>query len=92
MLAVRCFTAPARLAGSIFTSEESDSNTLTNLPSRDAGTNLLNNANNLVAGNARIGKPRKLSLHSRRIRVTNSASLNADTNLSGARCFNRLLD
>src|SRR5277367_1977608 len=92
ILAVGCFTTAASLASSIFASEESDSDTLADLPSRDAGTNFLNAANSLMSRNARIRQAGPLPLHRGGVRVTHTASLNADAHLAGTWCCNRPLD
>jgi hypothetical protein len=84
-LAVGRFAAATGFAGSVFTSEESDSNTLAHLPGRDARTNLLDLANYFVAGNTRIGYARELRVNGCCVRVAYSASLDADAHLSRPR-------
>src|ERR1700687_4042692 len=84
ILAIGDFTTAAGLAGSVLTSEKSNSDTVTYLPRRDARTHFLYSSDNLVARHAGIGKVGKLCFHSCRIRMAYTASLDADTHLSGA--------
>jgi hypothetical protein len=83
-LAIGGFTTAAGLAGSVFTSEKSNSDTLVDLPRCHARTHFLYSSDNLVARHARIRKVGELRFHSCRIRMAYTASLDADTHLSGA--------
>jgi hypothetical protein len=84
ILAIGGFTTAAGLAGSVFTSEKSNSDTLADLPRRDAKPHFFYSSDNLVARNARIGKVGELCFHSCCIRMAYTASLDADSDLSGA--------
>jgi hypothetical protein len=84
ILAVCGFTAAAGLAGSVFTSEKSNSDTLADLPSRDASAHFFYTSDDLVARNTRIGKVGELCFHRCCIRMAYAASLDADSHLSGA--------
>jgi hypothetical protein len=83
-LTIGGLTTPAGLAGSVFTSEKSNSDTLADLPSGDARPHFFYPSDNLVARNARIRKVGKLRFHSCCIRMAYTASLDADAHLSGA--------
>jgi hypothetical protein len=81
-LTVRCVATPTGLAGSVFAPEEPDSYALADFPSGDTGTGLLNAANSLVARNTRIYYAGELAFNGTCVRVTHTASLNADAHLS----------
>jgi hypothetical protein len=91
-LAVGCFTAATGRAGSVFASEEPDSDTLANLPGCDARTNLLDAANYFVAWNTRIRYAGELPVNGSCVGMTHTASLYADTHLSRTRRCNDPLD
>src|SRR6202158_3192403 len=78
------FTTAAGLAGSVLTSEKSNSDTLVDLPRCHARTHFLYSSDNLVARHARIRKVGELRFQRCFIRMAYAASLDADTHLSGA--------
>ena len=74
--------AAAGLADAIFTAEVTHADPLPNLPSGLSRSNLLNKANDLVAGNAGIDHAGPLSADGCGIRMANAAGLHANANLS----------
>jgi hypothetical protein len=92
VLTVHNVSAPARFARPVFAAEETDTNALPDLPSRNVGTELLDTTYNLMSRHSRQFEPGEVSLNRCCIGMTDAASFNPDLSLSfaglGCRSFN----
>jgi hypothetical protein len=77
--------AAAGFAGPIFAAEETHADALPDAPSGLSWSNLLNEADGLVAGNAGIDHAGPLSADGCGIRMANAAGLHTNANLSALR-------
>ena len=84
ILAVHEITTTAKRAVAARAAKKSNTDPLTDGPTLDAGTQLVDSPNDLMAGDARPIN-RKESFHRAGIRVADSARLDADAHLAGSR-------
>src|ERR1700733_1277410 len=88
VLASEARIAAARAAIAAIAAEPADAYALADAEAFDARTEGLDDANDLVAGNARMLDEGKELLHRQRVAVADAAGLDADQNLLGAGCGN----
>ena len=77
--------AAALQAGSVMAAVPADAYALTFLPSRDAGTDFINDAGDFVAGRARIGYAGPEAVFDEMVAKANAAGLHADADVSRGR-------
>jgi len=88
--AVHKVTATAERAVAARAGKKSDTHPLTDSPTLDAGTQLVDSPNDLMAGDARPFD-RKQAFYCASIRVADSARLDADAHLAGSGSLQCLL-
>src|SRR5262249_46329076 len=89
---LREIAAAAGLAGSIFSAEEPEPDTLTDFPTRDIRAESIDLSDDLMTGDPGVGEPGELALDRGHVRVAHAARLHTEADLPGAGTGERTLD